>query len=227
MRVVRGLDEEFQAICASIDPGEGDSIVILVSSACENDGAKFLACGVARAYAELGYRSALADFSFRNPAIGDQLGVDISEGDPANRGLANARVFRAQQRNFETIAFSARASRNSRALAQTVSELRSLYEITVIAADALPTSNLAFNLAHQVDAVLIATQLGRRLSSADVKTKRLLSRIDNKNVSMVAMKTKGLHVNSNAELEAEIARTSGIRSFEVGKAPLVKSAGGL
>ncbi len=149
-----GLNEAFRILRIRIADQVAMPAVILVTSALNNDGATYVACGLARACAEFEHRTLLVD------AHGNDAGAIEFLSGTETPLLSVRGLFRES------------ASEN---VAATLRKLRTEFDMIVIDAPPVPNSSLALSLASASDGVIFAVRLGRKQTAADEEMVRVLA----------------------------------------------------
>jgi Mrp family chromosome partitioning ATPase len=149
-----GLNEGFRILRVRVADQVGMPTIVVVTSALSNDGATYVACGLARACAEFEHRTLLID------AHGNEAGaIDFLHGTETPQ-LSVRGLFRES------------AAEN---VAATLQKLRGEYDIIIIDAPPVPNSSLALSLAGAADGVIFAVRLGRKQTAADEEMVRVLA----------------------------------------------------
>ncbi len=159
------LEESFRILRVTVESRRPEAAVIAVGSAQPNDGTTFLACGLARAYAEAG-RSTLLVGATSTATIADELSMRMPQAYSAQ----NASVLRVAREPNLNIAHLPAANGYSAARTQSVAflrELRSEYDVIVVDVESIPASGHALELARAADSVLVAVRMGRKPTKAD------------------------------------------------------------
>jgi Mrp family chromosome partitioning ATPase len=165
--VVDTLDENFRLLRVRLQHEAELPLLLVVGAAQCGDGTTYVACGIARAFAEAGHMTLLLDANPRKSGIADELGItvvaDSSKPELVDRHLSVASLF---ERDEEVVADDE--------LAALVAGVRSRYPVTIIDAPAIPGSAAALQLAQAADGLIVAVRIGRRPSAADHEMKLLL-----------------------------------------------------
>jgi len=69
------LEENFRILRVRVESREPVPSLIAVSAAMRGDGTTYVACGLARAYAESGRRTLVIDANIANPGVAGELGL--------------------------------------------------------------------------------------------------------------------------------------------------------
>ena len=149
-----GVNEKFRILRVCVEDQAPVPSVVVVSSALRNDGASYVATGLARAFAESRHRTLLID------ANGNDTG--------AMDGLAGIQTPRLSVRAM----FGEDTKQD---VGATLDALRKEFDVVIVDAPPVPGSSLALSLARASDGVILAVRLGRRISEADNEMMRLLS----------------------------------------------------
>jgi Mrp family chromosome partitioning ATPase len=139
---------------------------VVVGSAARHDGATYVACGLAQAFAEAGYNTLLLDANARNPGIANELGLvaqSAAKPERIDRNLSLASLFEQEERTVPDAV-----------LGELVAGVRWRYAVTIADVPPIPGSGPALQLANAADCVLIALRMGRRACEADEELKQLL-----------------------------------------------------
>ena len=159
------LEENFRILRVTVESRRPQAAVIAVGSALKDDGTTFVACGLARAFAEAG-RSTLLVGATSVEKIADELSMRI----PPSFSLPNAAVLSVEREPNLNVAYlpinGGRRSQNSRTV-EMLRELRSEYDVVVVDVESIPNSGQAFELAREADSLLVAVRMGRKPSKAD------------------------------------------------------------
>jgi succinoglycan biosynthesis transport protein ExoP len=151
---MNGLNEGFRILRVRVADQVGMPTIVVVTSALSNDGATYVACGLARACAEFEHRTLLVD------AHGNEAGaIDFLNG--TETPLLSVRGL-----------FRESASDNVDAALR---KLRDEFDIIVVDAPPVPNSSLALSLARAADGVIFAVRLGRKQTPADEEMVRVLA----------------------------------------------------
>lgn len=140
---------------------------VVVGAAMHGDGTTYVACGLARAFAEAGYHTLLLEANRENFGIADELGIasvaEASKPERIERYMSVASLYEREERVV-----------SDDELAHVVAGVRSRYAVTIVDASVIPGSAAALQLARVADGVLVAVRLGRRPCAADHEMKLLL-----------------------------------------------------
>ncbi len=159
------LEESFRILRVTVESRRPQAAVIAVGSAVPGDGTTFVACGLARAYAEDG-RSTLLVGATSTVTIAEELGIRMPQAYSAQ----NASVARVAREPNLDVAYLPPANGHPGGKAQTralLRELRSEYDVIVVDVESIPASGHALELARAADSVLVAVRLGRKPAKAD------------------------------------------------------------
>jgi succinoglycan biosynthesis transport protein ExoP len=171
---MRHLEESFRILRVRMEAQVPLPALLIVSGAKRNDGATFVACGLARAFAEAGQRTLLVDANTLHPGVAEELDVPPlrpgrGRSDLDARGAEVPRLWIAS-----LVSPADGATFGEANLGGTLEEMRSTYSVTIVDAPALPESSTALQFAHAADGLLLAVRLGRKPDRADNELKRLL-----------------------------------------------------
>jgi Mrp family chromosome partitioning ATPase len=167
------LAETFRILRVRVEAQVALPAVLVVSAAKRYDGATFVACGLARAFAEAGKNTLLIDANTVHPGVARELDVAPlrSGSGRTDSGAGHGEIPRLSVTSLVT---PADGGTFGEASLQVLEEMRSRFSVTIIDAAALPSSSTALQLAHAADGLLVAVRLGRRADHADSELKRLL-----------------------------------------------------
>ncbi|HEY5350310.1 MAG TPA: hypothetical protein VIJ64_11270 [Candidatus Lustribacter sp.] len=164
---MHSIEENFRFLRVRVQHEVTLPVFVVVGAALRGDGATYVACGLARAFAEAGHQTLLLDANPRNSAIADELGMttisDAAKPDLIERNLSVAALFEREERVVA-----------DDELAEVVAGVRLHYAVTIVDAPAIPGSGAALQLARAADGVLVAVRLGRRPCAEDHEMKLLL-----------------------------------------------------
>ncbi len=182
---MRPLEETFQILRARVEEHAPPSTIVVVSGAQRGDGATYVACGLARAFAAVGHRTLLLDTNATNPAVADELGVS-----PLPR-LSGGAALGARNGEVPQLALAALTgpTMHDGRLRDMLVEMRETFAVTVIDAAAIPESSMAQQLSRLADGVILAVRSGRRPCEADRETVRLL---ESRLLGIVPTRARGL-----------------------------------
>ncbi len=166
---MQALEEAFRILRVSLDARTSGTSVIAVSSALRNDGSMYVACGLARAYAEAGRRTLLLAADSNESAV-RELGPTIALRGSSDPFGMTASVVEAPGLHVATI--ETEGSKRSHTIADSIRQAKSDYNNVVIALDPIGRSSVAFEITGLADDVVLAVQLGRKATKQD----RLLMR---------------------------------------------------
>jgi polysaccharide biosynthesis transport protein len=160
------LEEKFRLLRLRVQSEVDVPAFLVVGAAQRQDGTTFVACGLARAFAEAGYNTLLIDANPRNSGIAHELGFSIPapvKPERIERNLSVASLFEDEERVVADASLS-----------ELVAGVRWRYSVSIVDVPALPGSGSAMQLAQAADGILIAVRLGRRPGAEDQEMKRLL-----------------------------------------------------
>jgi Mrp family chromosome partitioning ATPase len=179
---MNNLEESFRILRASLEVKFSGSAVFTVTSADHNDGAGYVAAGLARAFAEAG-ESALLVSASREEASSAHALAQSSRGESTPLGAT------VQDAEFPTLQIVAPSKLNeapaSRNLKETLSEMREKFRVIVVAVDPLHGSASSFEYARESDGILLAVRLGRSPQSADQELLRALNACGTETIGVV------------------------------------------
>jgi Mrp family chromosome partitioning ATPase len=169
---MNNLEESFRILRASLEAKFSGSAMFTVTSADRNDGAVYVATGIARAFAEAGEPTLLVSAAREDASLESAAGQQIrGEGTPLGSTVHDAELPMLQ---IVTPSTSSEVY-NSRNLRSIVSDLRDKFRVIVVAVDPLQGSASAHEYARESDGILLAVRLGRSPQSADQELLRALS----------------------------------------------------
>jgi succinoglycan biosynthesis transport protein ExoP len=159
--------EKFRVLRVRVQHEVALPALVAVGAALPGDGATYVACGLARAFAEASHHTLLLDANPKGSGVSDELGVAVV-GDAArpqrlDRHLSVASLYKGPDEIVP-----------DEELANLLAGARSRYAAIVVDAAVIPGSGAALQLARLADGVLVAVRLGRHPSSADQEMKLLL-----------------------------------------------------
>lgn len=161
------LDESFRLLRVRVQHGTVFPALIVVGSALRGDGTTYVACGLARAFAEAGHETLLLDANPRNSSIADELDMTFGANSPKPERVSEhfsvASLFDHDERLLE-----------DEELGRVVSHVRSNYAVTIVDAPVIPGSGAAVQIARIADGLLVAVRMGRRPVAADYDMKLLM-----------------------------------------------------
>ena len=164
------LEENFRILRVRVAGDVQAPAVIVVSAALPGDGATFVACGLARAFAEAGQHTVLVDANAANPGVAAELG--LSPIAPVRGSDLHARNGEIARLSVASLVGTAGAPQTG-SVSALLDAMRARFAVTVIDAGALPSSAAALELARSADGVVLALKLGRRPSGADLEVRRV------------------------------------------------------
>jgi Mrp family chromosome partitioning ATPase len=159
-------EEKFRQLRLRVQKDIEVPAFVVVGAAARQDGATYVACGLAQAFAEAGYNTLLLDANARNPGIASELGFvaqAAAKPERIDRNLSVATLFENEERAVPDAV-----------LAELVAGVRWRYAVTIADVPPIPVSGPALQLAHAADCVLIAVRMGRRAGEDDEELKQLL-----------------------------------------------------
>jgi Mrp family chromosome partitioning ATPase len=164
---VKELDERFRLLRVRVQHGTAMPSLVVVGSAQRGDGTTYVACGLARAFAEAGHETLLLDANPRNSGIADELdmtfGSNSAKPERVGQHFSVASLFDSDERLLE-----------DHELTRVVDHVRQNYAITIIDAPVIPGSGAALQIARIADGLLVAVRMGRRPGAADHDMKALM-----------------------------------------------------
>lgn len=164
---MKPVEETFRFLRVRVQHGTALPTLVVVGAALRGDGATFVACGLARAFAEAGHATLLLDANPRNSGIADELGMTFggSAGKPqhVSENFSVASLFDREERLL-----------GDDELDTVVAHVRSQYAVTIVDTPAIPRSGAALQIARIADGLLVAVRLGRRPVGEDQEMKLLM-----------------------------------------------------
>ncbi|HTJ27670.1 MAG TPA: hypothetical protein VMA36_16055 [Candidatus Limnocylindria bacterium] len=169
------LEETFRILRVRVEAQAASPAVLVVSAAKRHDGTTYVACGLARAFAEAGKRTLLVDANTPNPGVARELAT--AQPRPGRRLVELVAHDEIPRLTVSSLIRPADEGPLGEASLQSVlDEMRAAYAVTVIDAAPLPHSSIALQLAHAANGLLLAVRLGRKTDRADDEVKRLLGK---------------------------------------------------
>jgi Mrp family chromosome partitioning ATPase len=150
--------------------------MLVISAACEQDSPPRLGCGIARAFAEAGHRTALV--SLYEPAAGESAANAVLD-ELATWGGG---IHYAPRALMEMSAF--------------IRELRSMHDIVVVVAPPVPRDPISLQISRMADGVLLAVRLGRKITADDEHTVTQLQRVSASLLGVVAVQHEIQNLNA-------------------------------
>jgi receptor protein-tyrosine kinase len=152
---------------------------VALTSTQPGDGKSATAVGLARCFADAGYRTAIVDANPMNPSIGQALGVGVLA---APRSLETVTALRmtsaAPNLDAGSIAdASLLQATSSSALRSFAADLRGLYAVTIWDTGNLFGDALSIQCATACDGVLIVVRYGRRVVPDDARIVATLEQV--------------------------------------------------
>jgi succinoglycan biosynthesis transport protein ExoP len=185
---MNNLEESFRILRASLEAKFSGSAMFTVTSADRNDGAVYVATGIARAFAEAGEPTLLVSAAREDASLESAAGQQIrGEGTPLGSTVHDAELPMLQ---IVTPSTSSEVY-NSRNLRSIVSDLRDKFRVIVVAVDPLQGSASAHEYARESDGILLAVRLGRSPQSADQELLRALSVCGTETIGVVPTRNSG------------------------------------
>lgn len=174
---MRVIEEAFRILRVNIEAKAPPPSVIAVTSALHGDGTTYVACGLARAFAEAGYSTLIVD------ANGDGLGVEEELGTrdlwtPLGGG-------RTRDSGVPRLSVKSLPTGTPLDVNELIVGIRSAHEVTIFDTPPITGSSVAIEIARAVDNVLIAVRLGRRLQSADHDLRKLIADFETRVLGVV------------------------------------------
>jgi succinoglycan biosynthesis transport protein ExoP len=164
---VHALEESFRFLRVRVQHDVALPALVVVGAALRGDGTTYVACGLARAFAEAGHHTLLLDANPRNSGIADELGMATISGaatpDLIDRNLSVAALYDQEERLVA-----------DDELDEVVARVRAHYAVTIIDSPAIPGSGGALQLARVADGLLIAVRWGRHPRAEDHEMKMLI-----------------------------------------------------
>ena len=161
------VDEHFRSLRVRVQHATKSPSIVAVGAAIRGDGATFVACGLARAFAEAGHKTLLIDANPRFSRVAGELGTPVrgTPGQPERLApnFSVASLFDKRERLLE-----------DKELTDVLAHLRTHYAITIVDSPAIPHSGFALQLARIADGLLVAVRLGRRPVAEDIEMNLLM-----------------------------------------------------
>ncbi|TAM56168.1 tyrosine-protein kinase family protein [bacterium] len=186
--VEQHLQENYRLLRVSVEALVAAPGLIVVSSALSGDGKTEVACGLARALAECGHKTALIDTNWQHPSVAASLGIDeiapVMQLDRIADSGRNGAV-----KNLEAISV---ADQRFPALISTpvmqalIADLHSRYHYTIIDSASINVGMAGLQFARFADGVLLAVRLGRAPKPADKMAIGTLERVGARVLGIVA-----------------------------------------
>jgi polysaccharide biosynthesis transport protein len=198
---MRPLEENFRILRVRVEAQTQFPALLVVSSAKRNDGVTFVACGLARAFAEAGQRTLLVDANTTYPGVARELalGGTIRPGRTTTElSPQNGEIPRLSVASLVTPGEGGVVGDGK--LSDLFEEMRKTYSVTVVDAATLPTSSTALQLAHAADGVLFAVRLGRRVDAADYELRRIAMEQTARVLGVVSTKAKVVRREARARV---------------------------
>jgi Mrp family chromosome partitioning ATPase len=164
----------FDFLRVSLEAKLSGPALITVTSALAEDDASMVASGLAESFAEAGHATALV--STRSTGALARRRWTPAVVPPGGR----ASLTRVSADQLAADSHGGRAT-----LAGIVAKLRESYAITIVDAEPLPVSTVAYELVREADGVLVAIRLGRKPVPEDRTTLKLLEDCHAKVLGMV------------------------------------------
>jgi Mrp family chromosome partitioning ATPase len=169
---------------------------VAVTSVAPGDGKTALAVGLAQAFADAGYRTALIDANPEDPAVGRTLGIGTL---PAARTLETVASLRmtAAAPNLDAGSIADTGlmmATSSSALRSFAGELRGLYAVTVWDTGTVFGDSLAIQCATACDGVLVAVRYGRRVVPDD---SRIVGTLEQVGANVIGIVPTGIAKDGN------------------------------
>ncbi|GAC1418359.1 MAG: hypothetical protein NVS3B16_15120 [Vulcanimicrobiaceae bacterium] len=184
---MQASEENFRILRVTAESHSALPAVFAVSSALPIDGASFVACGLARAFAEAGHSTLLLEANAQ-PTVASELGIDSLGQRNAIAGIGT-RVPGVENLSVASLGHSDDAYKGN--LAALVASARAAYRVVVLATAPIPESGTALELAREANGVVLAVKLGRRPHAADQMVQRLLG--ENRTRLLGVVPTRGDH----------------------------------
>ncbi len=184
-------------------------LCVTIASARPGDGTTAVATGLARAFAEAGYRTIVVDANPLESAVGAAFGV-VRLKIPAalDDGAPVAATTVGEGLDAASIADRALVdSTSSGALRAYIDELRSRYAAVILEAGDLFSSGLAVPCVTAADGTIIAVRYGRNPSPDDARAVTTLEAVGAKIIGVVPTGFPAARVRKSArgKVESEVA----------------------
>ncbi len=161
---------------------------VAITSVEPGDGKTAMAVGLARAFADAGYRTAVIDANPDNPSVGHAVGLGMLAAPRSLESVAALRVTAAAP-NLDAGSIADGAlmqATSSSALRAFAEELRGLYAVTVWDTGSAFGGSLSIGCATACDGVLVAVQFGRRVLPEDSRLVATLEQVGANVIGVVA-----------------------------------------
>lgn len=169
---------------------------VAVTSATVGDGKTALAVGLARAFADAGYRTAIVDANPEDPAVARALGIGSLAAARSLEAVSSLRVTAAGP-NLDAGSIADTGlmmATSSSALRSFAADLRGLYAVTIWDTGSLFGDSLAIQCATACDGVLVAVRYGRRILPDD---SRIVSTLEQVGANVIGVVPTGCGPNAN------------------------------
>ncbi len=187
-------DQSYQSLRVMLDAKLPNTAMVVVSSACGEDGQAELAHGLAHAFIDSGRKTALISL--------------YSPGDARSRCMTDL-----DPRTFAGHFFQAPLT--PIALDSLVADVRAEHEIVIVASPPIITESASLHLCRIADGVLLAVRLGRKVTADDENTVAQLQRVAATLLGVIA-------VRPPAERATESPDIAIARDKDLETAPMLK-----
>lgn len=172
-------DQSFQSLRVMLDAKLPSAAMVVVSSACGEDGQAELACGLAHAFSDSGRKTALISL--------------YSTGDPRSRCMTDLDL-----RTFAGPFFQAPLAPIE--LNSLVADVRAEHEVVIIASPPIIAESASLHLCRIADGVLLAVRLGRKVTADDENTVTQLQRVAATLLGVIAVRPPAERATESADV---------------------------
>jgi Mrp family chromosome partitioning ATPase len=187
----QNLEENFRILRARVEDAVTLPARIVVSAALHGDGTTYVACGLARAFAEAGHTTLILDACNAAPQMTYELGIKPLD-DIANLNVRNGEIARLSVGALSDL---------TKAGASALRTLAAKFAVTIIDTPPIAGSGAALQLAQSADALIFAVKRNRKPSPADDEL----------------LRTIGSH---RSKLLGTVMTFSGLRDKEIAPVPV-------
>ncbi len=189
-------DQSFQSLRVVLDAKLPNTAMVVVSSACGEDGQAELACGLARAFSDSGRKTALISL--------------YSTGDARSRCMTDLDL-----RTFSGHFFQAPLTPIE--LDSLVADVRAEHEVVMVASPPIITESASLHLCHIADGVLLAVRLGRKVTADDENTVTQLQRVAATLLGVIAVRPPAERATESPDIT--VARDKDLETSSMLRAP--------
>ncbi len=188
-------DQSFQSLRVILDAKLPRSSMVVVSSACGEDGQAELACGLAHAFSDAGRKTALISLYSPGDSLPSRCMTDLD------------------LRTFAGPFFQAPLA--PMALNSLVADVRAKHEVVIVVSPPIITQSTSLHLCRIADGVLLAVRLGRKVTADDENTVTQLQRVAATVLGVIA-------VRPSAERATESPDITVTRDRDLQTAPMIQ-----